>query len=355
MNKNQTVIKTMGELNFIFGTVSSGKTAKLISQHYHYKNIDNCVCLLITPSIDTRNGLGVVKSRMINNTISSDIIVNNESNILDLIGEYKNTKWEDVEGLIIFVDEIQFFDLCHIDQLHKLSLKNKINCYGLKTNFKQELWPSSAKLLALATHIESVEVPCKYCSNIAHFNLKTSCQNIQGNTILLGSDEMFVQVCPNCYYKQMEKENKHYVTRCLEIGDNKKGFISLLEQLTDCPPLSFDQFKCQFKTRNTQNYKTIVIENTKTKKIIATATLLIEDKFIHECGKIGHLEDVVVDRKYRNMSFGKQLLTSITKIAKDIGCYKVVLYCTLENSSFYEKCGFVKKDYVHMSKYFTMK
>lgn len=342
----------MSEFKFIFGTVSSGKTLKLLSQHYHYNQVDNTKCILITPFVDSRNGRGVVKSRMVHKSTLSDIVVKKDSNILSLVANFMNLpSWKEIKDIVLVVDEIQFFELCHIDQLYKLSLQNKITCYGLKTNFKQQLWPSSAKMLALATHIESVEVPCKYCSNIAHFNLKTSSKNIKGNDILLGSDETFVQVCSNCYCERTKIKPEVFVTRSLEADDCKKGFTDLLSQLTECPPLTFEQYQFQFEKKDSHTYETIVIEDTMSNAIIATVTLLIEDKFTRGCGKVGHIEDLVVDVNYRGQSFGKQLMTRIVDIAQCQGCYKIILSCTLKNSTFYQKFGFIQKD-ICMSRYF---
>ena len=52
------------------------------------------------------------------------------------------------------------------------------------------------------------------------------------------------------------------------------------------------------------SYQIFVVEETKEEKIVATATLLLEKKFIRGCGLAGHVEDVVVDETVRGQKLG---------------------------------------------------
>jgi glucosamine-phosphate N-acetyltransferase len=67
--------------------------------------------------------------------------------------------------------------------------------------------------------------------------------------------------------------------------------------------------------------------------------------------KVGHIEDIVVDKELNGKGIGKQLINELSEYAKNNGCYKVILDCKEDISLFYEKCGFVKKER-QMSKYF---
>lgn len=75
-------------------------------------------------------------------------------------------------------------------------------------------------------------------------------------------------------------------------------------------------------------------------KIVGCCTLLVENKIIHNGGKVGHIEDVTVDSLYRGKGIGKQLIDYCVKVARDQKCYKVILDCDEKNVGFYEKCGF---------------
>ena len=62
--------------------------------------------------------------------------------------------------------------------------------------------------------------------------------------------------------------------------------------------------------------------------------------FLRNCGKVGHIEDVVVDSNARGLKLGKKIIAFLTEHAHLMECYKVILDCSLENKTFYEKCGF---------------
>tara|TARA_Y100000389_G_C17317054_1_gene441049 strand:+ start:77 stop:526 length:450 start_codon:yes stop_codon:yes gene_type:complete len=81
-----------------------------------------------------------------------------------------------------------------------------------------------------------------------------------------------------------------------------------------------------------------------TKTLVGIGTLLIEYKLIHNCSCVGHIEDIVVHEKYRNMNLGKQLINKLVSIAKEKCVYKVILNCTEETGRFYNKCGFHKSN-----------
>jgi len=70
--------------------------------------------------------------------------------------------------------------------------------------------------------------------------------------------------------------------------------------------------------------------------VIATGKLVIEYKLF---SPVGHIEDVVVDQKYRNRGLGKIIINTLVERAKEKGCYKTVLSCADKNIDFYRKCG----------------
>ena len=87
------------------------------------------------------------------------------------------------------------------------------------------------------------------------------------------------------------------------------------------------------------------------RRLIASATLLVELKFIHGCAKCGHIEDVVVDASCRGMRLGARIVDALVAASREAGCYKVILDCSEDNVPFYEKCGLVRKG-AQMAKYF---
>lgn len=89
--------------------------------------------------------------------------------------------------------------------------------------------------------------------------------------------------------------------------------------------------------------KIYVIE--KDLKLIATGTLLIEQKFIYNCVKMAHIEDVCVSKDFRMFGFGKIIVNSLIEEAKKLCCYKVTLNCSETNILFYTKVGLEKRGY----------
>jgi glucosamine-phosphate N-acetyltransferase len=78
--------------------------------------------------------------------------------------------------------------------------------------------------------------------------------------------------------------------------------------------------------------------------IAACGTVFVERKFVHANGLVGHIEDIVVNEKYRKLKFGKIIIEQLKVIGKTKGCYKIILDCEEKNIKFYEKCGFKQKE-----------
>lgn len=139
---------------------------------------------------------------------------------------------------------------------------------------------------------------------------------------------------------------QRYVIRDLEEDDFEKGFPNILNELTTVGEITQDEFIAQFDlmSENKATYYVRVIEDSETQKIIGSATLLVELKFIRNCGKCGHIEDVVVNSSVRGNNLGKLIIDDLLKLAEQLGCYKVILDCNEGNVAFYEKCGFHKTE-----------
>ena len=93
--------------------------------------------------------------------------------------------------------------------------------------------------------------------------------------------------------------------------------------------------------RASGDYYITVIEDLRNNKIIGSATLVIEKKFIHSCGERAKLEDVVVDDTYRGKQLGKLIVVTVTTLAEYLGCYKMSLECKDKLIPFYRSMGYV--------------
>ncbi len=138
--------------------------------------------------------------------------------------------------------------------------------------------------------------------------------------------------------------------RRLQLEDFERGYLHLLSYLTH---VGEGHYITRFQEiQKLYPYLQIwVMEEPEKKKIVGSATLLIEPKFIHGCSKVGHIEDVVIDARYQGKGLGKVIVEKLKEICKEEGCYKVILDCSEKNRMFYEKCGFENKN-LQMSCYF---
>ncbi|CAG2101657.1 unnamed protein product [Medioppia subpectinata] len=135
---------------------------------------------------------------------------------------------------------------------------------------------------------------------------------------------------------------KHLVLRPLHCEDYKKGYTDLLSHLmTNVGPISEHQFKERFvEMKNDGKYYVTVIEDVTTGRIVSSATLYMEYKFVHNISMRGRIEDVVVDSGYRGQRLGQLAIETLKLMARELGCYKVTLDCRDHLSEWYRTLGF---------------
>uniref|UniRef100_A0A7C2JYW0 glucosamine-phosphate N-acetyltransferase n=1 Tax=Schlesneria paludicola TaxID=360056 RepID=A0A7C2JYW0_9PLAN len=119
--------------------------------------------------------------------------------------------------------------------------------------------------------------------------------------------------------------------------DLRRGFLAALASLKPCE-LTDEEAIEVFRQRMRQKIHTYValLDN----RIVGTATLLIEPKFIHSGGVVGHIEDVAVHQAYQQHGVGALLVRHVLEECRAAGCYKVILDCAEKVIPFYEKLGF---------------
>ena len=100
--------------------------------------------------------------------------------------------------------------------------------------------------------------------------------------------------------------------------------------------------RLDYMRTNGDTYMPIVISNERD-RIVACGTLMMERKFIHNCGTLGHIEDIVVSDKERGKGLGKLLIEQLKYLALELGAYKITLDCDRKNEEFYAKSNFVTK------------
>lgn len=201
----------MAKLYFKYGTMKSGKSIDLIKTYHNYKLSDRNV-IVAKPVLDTRSESNV-SSRM-GSSVPCMLLTGEKE---QLIKQIKNENFMGNEINAVLVDEAQFLSLAQIMELTLIvdEMNIPVICYGLKTNFRSELFEGSKVLLEMADKIEEIKTVCQYCESKAILNMraishdgKKFAADPDGNEILIG-DEEYIQVCRNHFF--------HYNTKGVEI------------------------------------------------------------------------------------------------------------------------------------------
>ena len=127
-------------------------------------------------------------------------------------------------------------------------------------------------------------------------------------------------------------------------ADADMHYFELLSNLTTAPVMAPDDFAATLADMQRRGSRVFVFVDDAAKRIAGTATLLVERKLIRGGSLVGHIEDVVVHPSYQGHRLGHRLIEHICSQAKLEGCYKVILDSNEANVTFYEKCGFFRKE-----------
>ena len=101
--------------------------------------------------------------------------------------------------------------------------------------------------------------------------------------------------------------------------------------------------------RNDTYYVLVVCDGTNT--VVGTGAVVVERKFIHSLGLVGHIEDIAVAKNQQGKKLGLRIIQALNHVAEKVGCYKSILDCSEANEGFYVKCGF-KRAGLEMAHYY---
>lgn len=186
----------MAKLYFRYGTMGSAKTLNLLAVAHSYQLQEKKV-LILKPGLDTRFGADLVKSRA-GLEKRADLLVSESTRLSDELIE---------NVMCILVDEAQFLAPVFVEHLRMVSRDRNIPviCYGLRTDFRTELFPGTKRLMELSDAIEEVKSTCNYCNRKAIFNMRLVNGRgvFEGPQVLLGAEETYHPVCATCYHERM--------------------------------------------------------------------------------------------------------------------------------------------------------
>ena len=192
----------MAKLYFKYGAMGSSKSAQALITQFNYEELGMTVWL-IKPSVDTRDGADIIKSR-IGLAKKADIILP-EDNIIE--------KFDQHPGMdVIIADECQFFTPEQIDQLRRIVDEQNIPvlCFGLRTDFLTHFFPGARRLMELADSITEIKTVCA-CGRKATVNARIDERGrviTEGGQILLGGNDSYVAMCHKCWVDKIRAQKE---------------------------------------------------------------------------------------------------------------------------------------------------
>ncbi|MGK2896437.1 MAG: thymidine kinase [Candidatus Saccharimonadales bacterium] len=187
----------MAKLHFKYGAMNSGKSDTLIKTAYNYEERGLKV-LVVKPGIDTK-GDNMVTARG-GHSRKVDILADATTNIEHTIEGY-------LDIACVLVDEAQFLTEAQISQLFRIAKIQGISviCYGLRADFRTQMFPGSKRLLEISDNIEKLPTVC-FCGSQAEFNTR----KINGKYVFEGSqvaidgkDQVdYDSLCGTCYMRE---------------------------------------------------------------------------------------------------------------------------------------------------------
>ena len=185
----------MAQLYFRYSTMNAGKTIELIKVAYNYEERGKKV-LVMTPAIDDRYGIGKIASRI--GVTRDATLIKDNTNILELyLDEAKKG-----EISCVLVDECQFLKRHHIEELAEIvdSFDTPVLAYGLKNDFKNDLFEGSYYMLIYADKIEEIKTIC-WCGRKATMVARVVDGKFvkTGEQIQIGGNDMYVSLCRKHY------------------------------------------------------------------------------------------------------------------------------------------------------------
>lgn len=182
----------MAKLYFHYSTMNAGKSTVLLQASHNYIE-RGMQTYLLTAQFDNRAGEGRIASRIGIGAKADTFAPDNDlfSNI--------ETRMNSAPCACIFIDEAQFLTRDQVWQLARAvdDLNVPVMCYGLRVDFRGELFPGSAALLALADEMREVRTIC-HCGKKATMVVRQDGDGkaqSEGEQVQIGGNDTYVSLC----------------------------------------------------------------------------------------------------------------------------------------------------------------
>ena len=205
----------MAKLKYVWGPMSGGKSLNLLSTAYNLEE-NGIQIMILKPSLDTRDGEGVIRSRA--GLEQKCIMIDKEINLYKAIKAYKNVLAAQFETLKwVLIDEAQFLTEEQVDQLSDVVdfLNVNVMCFGLRTDFQSHLFPGSKRLFEIADDLEEIKSSCECGEKKASINARFDEKGeiiTEGSQVEIGGNDKYKAICRKCWKNKirdkMMKENE---------------------------------------------------------------------------------------------------------------------------------------------------
>ncbi len=186
----------MAQLYFKYGTMNSGKSIEILKVAHNYEEQGKPV-LLMTSSLDTRAGVGTVASRI--GMHETAVAISDKMDVYAYVANLAEQPY------CVLIDEAQFLSKQNVYDFARVvdELGVPVMAFGLKNDFRNELFEGSQYLLLLADKIEEIKTICWYCSKKATMVIRTIDGKpvYEGEQLQIGGNETYIPVCRKHYFK----------------------------------------------------------------------------------------------------------------------------------------------------------
>ncbi|MEK0174631.1 thymidine kinase [Tetragenococcus halophilus] len=185
----------MAQLFFKYGAMNSGKSIEILKVAHNYEEQEKPV-VLMTSGLDTRAGVGQISSRI--GLEEKALPIFEETNVYELIVQLEPRPY------CILIDESQFLKKHHVLAFMRIvdELKIPVMAFGLKNDFRNELFEGSKYLLLYADKIEEMKTICWFCHKKAIMNLHfiDGKPVYEGEQVQIGGNDAYYPVCRHHYF-----------------------------------------------------------------------------------------------------------------------------------------------------------
>jgi len=195
----------MAKLYFHYSTMNAGKSTALLQAAHNYSE-RGMVPFLMTAALDQRAGAGKIASRI--GIEAAAEVFGGESDLFTALV----SRLAQGPVACVFVDEAQFLTPAQVWQLARAvdDLGVPIMCYGLRVDFRGQLFPGSATLLALADEMREVRTIC-HCGKKATMVVRLGPDGNalrDGAQVQIGGNESYVSLCRKHWREAMGDANQ---------------------------------------------------------------------------------------------------------------------------------------------------